>query len=142
LVLNPRTGHASAQFHVKHDDFFETVSNKSTNFDSISADWKTLSRIGIGIQQRATTANKTSTKVAIPTFTRPIPAPISGHNTSADEQERVPLHNEVVNQHTQDPTMPLQQVDTSVPLRLPAPEGANAHGNQTTVAPQVTVESS
>ena len=25
LVLNPRTGHVSPQFHVKHDDFFETV---------------------------------------------------------------------------------------------------------------------
>ena len=30
LVLNPRTGHVSPQFHVKFDDFFETVQDKST----------------------------------------------------------------------------------------------------------------
>ena len=25
LILNPRTGHTSPQYHVKHDNFFETV---------------------------------------------------------------------------------------------------------------------
>ena len=33
LVLNPNTGHVSPQFHTKHDDFFETVTSKVTNFD-------------------------------------------------------------------------------------------------------------
>ena len=28
LILNPRTGHTSPQYHVKHDDFFRTVSCK------------------------------------------------------------------------------------------------------------------
>ena len=43
LVLNPRTGHVSPQFHMKHADFFEMVSTTDTTFDLPSADWKMLS---------------------------------------------------------------------------------------------------
>ena len=35
LVLNPRTGHVSPQFHVKFDDFFKTVQKKPTDLDAI-----------------------------------------------------------------------------------------------------------
>ena len=45
LILNPRTGHTSPQYHVKHDDFFETVhSSKTTNFDTPNPEWKYLAR--------------------------------------------------------------------------------------------------
>ena len=45
LILNPRTGHTSPQYHVKHDDFFETVKpNKTTNFDEPPPEWKYLAR--------------------------------------------------------------------------------------------------
>ena len=45
LILNPRTGHTSPQYHVKHDDFFETVNpNKTTNFDAQPPEWKYLAR--------------------------------------------------------------------------------------------------
>ena len=40
LILNPRTG---PQYHVKHDDFFESVTGKSSNFDSPEPTWKRLS---------------------------------------------------------------------------------------------------
>ena len=43
LVLNPRTGHVSPQFHVKLDDFFETVQAKATEFDATDPEWKYLS---------------------------------------------------------------------------------------------------
>ncbi|KAL7565945.1 hypothetical protein ACA910_008403 [Epithemia clementina (nom. ined.)] len=43
LVLNPRTAHVSPQFHVRHDDFFETVTGKTTDFDSPKPQWKYLS---------------------------------------------------------------------------------------------------
>ena len=43
LVLNPRTGHVSPQFHVKFDDFFETVQSKSTDLDTPDPAWKYLS---------------------------------------------------------------------------------------------------
>ena len=36
-------GHVSPQHHVKHDDFFETITDKSSNFDSTEPSWKTLS---------------------------------------------------------------------------------------------------
>ena len=45
LILNPRTGHTSPQYHVKHDNFFETVNpNKTTNFDAPPPEWKYLAR--------------------------------------------------------------------------------------------------
>ena len=43
LILNPRTGHVSPQFHVKFDDFFETVGNSPTGMDSPEPEWKYLS---------------------------------------------------------------------------------------------------
>ena len=43
LVLNPRTGHVSPQFHIKFDDFFETVQAKSTDLDTPDPKWKYLS---------------------------------------------------------------------------------------------------
>ena len=43
LVLNPRTGHVSPQFHVKFDDFFETVQSKDTDLDAPDPQWKYLS---------------------------------------------------------------------------------------------------
>ena len=43
LVLNPRTGHVSPQFHVKFDDFFETVQLKDTDLDAPDPQWKYLS---------------------------------------------------------------------------------------------------
>ena len=43
LILNPRTGHVSPQYHVKHDDFFKSVAGKSSNFDSPEPTWKRLS---------------------------------------------------------------------------------------------------
>ena len=43
LVLSPRTGHVSPQFHVKFDDFFETVQAKATDLDAPDPEWKYLS---------------------------------------------------------------------------------------------------
>ena len=47
LVLNPRTGHVSPQFHVKFDDFFETVQDRSTDLDAPEPEWKYLSGFAI-----------------------------------------------------------------------------------------------
>ena len=49
LVLNPRTSHVSPQFHVKFNDFFETVQRKSTDLDASEPEWKYLS--GFAIQK-------------------------------------------------------------------------------------------
>ena len=42
LVLNPRTGHVSPQYHIKQDDFFETATGKPTDFDAPEPIWKRL----------------------------------------------------------------------------------------------------
>ena len=47
LVLDPRTGHVSPQFHVKFNDFFETVQDKSTNMDAPEPEWKYLSGFAV-----------------------------------------------------------------------------------------------
>ena len=47
LILNPRTGHVSPQFHVKFDDFFETVGNSPTDMDIPEPEWKYLSGFAI-----------------------------------------------------------------------------------------------
>ena len=47
LVLNPHTGHVSPQFHVKFDEFFETVQQKSTDLDAPDPEWKYLSGFAI-----------------------------------------------------------------------------------------------
>ena len=47
LILNPRTGHVSPQFHVKFDDFFETVGNSPTDMDTPEPEWKYLSGFAI-----------------------------------------------------------------------------------------------
>ena len=36
-------GHISPQYHLKHDDFIKTVSNKNSNFDLPEPEWKRLS---------------------------------------------------------------------------------------------------
>ena len=47
LVLNPRNGHVSQQFHDKFDDLFETVQDKSTDMDTPEPDWKYLSGFAV-----------------------------------------------------------------------------------------------
>ena len=54
VVLNPRTGHVSPQFHVKFDDFFESVGDSPTDMDAPEPEWKCLS--GFAIKKGA--ANK------------------------------------------------------------------------------------
>ena len=45
LVLNLCTGHVSPHFHVKHDEFFETVNGWHHNYDAQAATWKELNNL-------------------------------------------------------------------------------------------------
>ena len=44
LVLNPTTGLISPQFHVKHDDFFETISDRSDRHNE-DGTWRDLAQL-------------------------------------------------------------------------------------------------
>ena len=43
LILSPLMGHVSQEFHVKHDDFFETIKSNEMSFNSQWADWNYFS---------------------------------------------------------------------------------------------------
>ena len=43
LVLSPTMGHVSHQFHVRHNNFFETVSDKAMSFKLPMPEWMKLS---------------------------------------------------------------------------------------------------
>ena len=52
LILNPRTGHVSPQFHVKFDDYFETIKAKSMSFDQPDPEWKYLSGFAVSKEKK------------------------------------------------------------------------------------------
>ena len=83
LILTPRTGHVSPQFHVKFDDFFETIGNSPTDMDTPEPAWKYLSGFAIkkGAAEKSSTGTLTNlltprrgaTKVANDAVPPPIP---------------------------------------------------------------------
>ena len=70
LVLNPRTGHVSPQFHVKFDDFFELVGDTPTGMYAPEPESKYLS--GFAVKKGAT---KAGDKGAIENLLAPLRGP-------------------------------------------------------------------
>ena len=129
LVLNPRTGHVSPKFHVKFDDFFETVQDKSTDLDAPEPEWKYLSRftikkgqhepVGRGIpnsliaQRRGqiTMTNPSSTPETMDTAASQPEEPMTqdGNGTTANQPEdQSPVHQQA-------PLLPDTQPSQTVP---------------------------
>ena len=63
LILNLRTGHVSPQYHVKHDDFFKTITGKSSNFDSPEPTWKRLSGLVKNGHKRSSSSEGAATSL-------------------------------------------------------------------------------
>ena len=101
LVLNPRTGHVSPQFHVKFDDFFETVQAKSTDLDTPDPAWKYLS--GFATRKGAT---KTDAKGGLDGLL----APRRGAPAATNQPQAANLHGQPAGP-IQDLPMPLDNVD-------------------------------
>ena len=123
LVLNPRTGHVSPQFHVKFDDFFETVQAKATDLDAPDPEWKYLS--GFATKKGTT---KAATKGGLDGLLAPhrgsitTGSPRQGNHEDDQplDQEQdppVPSANEADAQETTDahPAVPT----TTIPAQLP-----------------------
>ncbi|KAL7575399.1 hypothetical protein ACA910_007307 [Epithemia clementina (nom. ined.)] len=108
LVLNPRTGHVSPQFHIKHDDFFETVSGKPTNWDSPQPTWKALSGLVPG-----STTNHLPTTGTTPTIAPSVPTQAPTEHPQVQEVANEPLQ-DILDFEGAPP--PLEQ-----PLQPPAP---------------------
>ena len=114
LVLNPRTGHVSPQFHVKFDDFFETVQSKATDLDALDLERKYLS----GFATKKGPA-KSMTKGGLDSLLAPrrgaitSTTPRQGTNEDDQPEDRsfgppLPLTNEMEEQQTTNdqPTVP------------------------------------
>ena len=122
LVLNPRTGHVSPQFHIKFDDFFETVQSKSTDLDAPDPEWKYLS----GFAMKKWTA-KTGTKGGLDGLLAPqrgAPAATAPPRESTENDQPaglhqdlpLPLDSETDEHHLPDPQQP------AVPAAPPLPQ--------------------
>ena len=81
LVLNPRTGHVSPQFHVKHDEFFETVDGWHHNYDAPAATWKELSGL-----------TATQYKKAVPSTIKPLREPLGSPESAIDRANQEDPH--------------------------------------------------
>ena len=81
LVLNPRTGHVSPQFHMKHDEFFETINGWHHNYDAPAATWKELSGLMV-----------TRHKEAVPSTIRPLREPVGGPASAMDHTSQEGPH--------------------------------------------------
>ena len=110
LVLNPRTGHVSPQFHVKFDDFFKTVQKKATDLDAPNPEWKSLSGFAIHKGQPRPIAKEPLRDLIAPRrgpTTAPLPAaadqatPQPPPITNQDNEDVVP--------NVDEPQMPVAQ---------------------------------
>ena len=70
LILNLRTGHVLPQYHIKHDDFFETITEKSSNFDSPEPTWKRLSRLVKNDHKKSSSSERATSPIPMNNTTR------------------------------------------------------------------------
>ena len=125
LVLNPRTGHVSPQFHIKFDDFFEMVQEKPTNLDAPELEWKYLSmfmvRKGLTKCGIKGTMDSLLAPQQGPARATIFPSPPDRPVLSSSQQQGVLIigddnHNEM---DLQTPTVPAQQAERQVPQPQP-----------------------
>ena len=115
LMLNPRTGHVSLQFHVKFDDFFETVQKKPTDLDAPEPEWKYLSIFAVQKGQP-----KSGIKGSLDSLLAPRRGPTTANAISSPPVGTV----QSTTQH-QDPQIPVVDENNAVnatELPLPAPQ--------------------
>ena len=124
LVLNPRTGHVSPQFHVKFDEFFETVQKKSTNLDAPEPEWKYLSGFAIQKGQPKPRAKGPLGDLLAPRYGPTTVPPPAMSTEDLMTQQRQPISNqgsEDIMPNVEEPPTPVspapptQQVPTQVP---------------------------
>ena len=123
LILNPRTGHTSPQYHVKHDDFFETVHpSKATNFDAPNPEWKYLARLlhrkrpvqRTEEEMKHPKQQNTSVQVSEGARNETVHLPLSGPPTQSEHNQHI---EEQANPTVLDPTQ--QQAQEQEPPSVP-----------------------
>ena len=128
LILNPRTGHTSPQYHFKHDDFFEMVHpSKTTNFDVPNPEWKYLAQFlhrkrpvqGKEGQTTQPTQQNTSLKVSEGARNEPVHLPLSGPQTESELNQHI---EEQANPRVNDPTQQQAQEEEPPSVPIVSPE--------------------
>ena len=123
LILNPRTGHTLPQYHVKHDDFFETVHpSKATNFDAPNPEWKYLTRLlhrkrpvqRTEEEMKHPKQQNTLVQVSEGTRNETVHLPLSGPPTQSEHNQHI---EEQANPRVLDPTQ--QQAQEQEPPSVP-----------------------
>ena len=110
LVLNPRTGHISPQFHVKFDDFFETVQHKATDLDAPNPEWKYLSGFAVHKGQPRQSAKEPLGDLIVPRR-----GPTNAPSPAAPAPERVTQQTlPITNQNNEDVTPNGEEPPTTV----------------------------
>ena len=124
LVLNPRTDHVSPQFHIKFDDFFETISNKSTDLDAPEPDWKYLSSFAVRKGHNKTEDEGLSDRLLVPrrvpvtAMTNPSPHEAPNQPTEQRQEQLTPVINEDTIDLPEDP-LPADQPTSLLPHPQP-----------------------
>ena len=159
LVLNPRTGHVSPQFHVKFDDFFETMQDRSTDLDAPEPEWKYLSGFAIkkgltepagrGITDRLIvprrgpiTMNNTpaTTETGVPPVELTEAPTIPDLNESSEEQQQIPLPTNIPTAPQPEQTVPRQTRSGRVVRNTPRYEQSINQRDQGLVAWEVLLD--
>ena len=94
LVLNPRTGHVSPQFHIKFDDFFETVQTKDTDLDEPEPQWKYLSGFAVQKGQPKTRTTGPLGDLLAPRCGPTTAPPLATATEDLSTQQQQPITNE------------------------------------------------
>ena len=110
LVLNPRMGHVSPQFHIRHNTFFETVMGKPTDFDLPDPFWKQLAQLDSStdpstILDYKQTGKTNAYKAMCNTDVTSRPPINDFSNNLEDPSDQSPAVNEVENVHLDPPIL-------------------------------------
>ena len=128
LVLNPRTDHVSPQFHVKFDDCFEMVWDKSTDLDAPELEWKYLSRFAVRKGHPAPVGKGLTSHLLVPqrgpitAVTNPSSQETMARPAKPQQEQPIPDIQEEAANIPEDP-LPVHQP----PPSLPHPQTAQPH---------------
>ena len=115
-ILNINTATVSPQFHVKHDDFFESVSAGSGNTPSISL-WQSIA--GFTHHHNPTTTVPAAPQPTMPPTAPPPNAPFQQRTPQA-QRENIPIDND--NQASEPAAAPLPSFITPTAQHIPVPD--------------------
>ena len=131
---DPIMGHVSPQFHVRHDDSFETMSDKAMNFKSPAPEWMKLSSLVLTKQPSSEERTRSPERA---TLLHPIH---SGTHVNKQQDDRPPFSEQQEDNGGDPDWSQGQQDDPTDSVTQEASEG-DAHGVESPVDASWTTRS-